>query len=530
MHAEPNPAGQDGVLSDGDLVLHFESLGDNCELGMVQRLVGVEPLGLLRFANAPVGALIHALRARFDGLAAPANVAIEASNGEYMVRLRKYGMVYHADAKIGAADPQALYQQQTRTLPFLVNKLIGDLECAEKLLVFRQNEPLAAVALIELRAALHRYGPSTLLWVQAARPGRPAGTVDRIDDSLLVGYVRRLADRANVPDLDLGSWLAMLRRAHFVWRARPAPAKVPTAATEPAAIDIVFGTVGNARAYIGEGWSPPNVDYIWAIDDRSVLTFAPPASAATYRLEMDVRPFVRPPALESHVFDPLEPGIAVCEVPGALIAGHAEVKIVLEHPHAARPCDFDGDGDDRRLAVMFLRLTLAPPSDPPSLGPPPLDPPPLDPPAPVPAEPRTETELLFGSSGNADASPDLGWAIPDSDFTWAVDDRSLVSIAAPAEAPNYRLELDVTPFEQPPAVTTQRLDIMVNGTFVRAFDPLPRGVSACVVPGRLINGRDLVDILLTHPRAARPADLGIGTDTRRLAIMVRRIWLAGLPE
>ena len=40
--------------SDHDLVLDFESVGDNCELGIFQRRVGAEPLGLLRFAGAPL--------------------------------------------------------------------------------------------------------------------------------------------------------------------------------------------------------------------------------------------------------------------------------------------------------------------------------------------------------------------------------------------------------------------------------------------------------------------------------------------
>ena len=42
------------TLNDRDLVFAFESIGDNCELGMLQRHVGIEPLGLLRFAGAQV--------------------------------------------------------------------------------------------------------------------------------------------------------------------------------------------------------------------------------------------------------------------------------------------------------------------------------------------------------------------------------------------------------------------------------------------------------------------------------------------
>src|ERR1700758_3814147 len=89
------------ALADRDLVLQFESLGDNCELGLVQRRVGVEPLGLFRFASAPLRHLIRAMDARFAGIADPDHVRVETQNGEYMIRLSKYDFIYHTDVKIG---------------------------------------------------------------------------------------------------------------------------------------------------------------------------------------------------------------------------------------------------------------------------------------------------------------------------------------------------------------------------------------------------------------------------------------------
>src|SRR5436305_104536 len=42
--------GPTGSPSFHDLATRFESLGDNCEFGILQRLEGAEPLGLLRWA------------------------------------------------------------------------------------------------------------------------------------------------------------------------------------------------------------------------------------------------------------------------------------------------------------------------------------------------------------------------------------------------------------------------------------------------------------------------------------------------
>ena len=53
------------------LLLLFEGLGDNCDFGVVQRAVGIEPFGLFRFAACKaqdVGAL---LRTRFQCLGEP---------------------------------------------------------------------------------------------------------------------------------------------------------------------------------------------------------------------------------------------------------------------------------------------------------------------------------------------------------------------------------------------------------------------------------------------------------------------------
>jgi hypothetical protein len=360
------------ALSDRDLVLQFESLGDSCELGLVQRRIGVEPLGMFRFAGTPLRHLIKAMEARFEGMADPEHVRVHPLNGEYMIKLTKYDFIYHADVKVGEADPVALHQQHTRTVRFLIAKLIADLETPEKIIVFRQNEELSANDLLDFRSALAAYGPATLLWVQATRPGHPPGTVAVIDDTLIVGYVTRLALRDNAPDFDLPSWMTMLRNAHAM---RPAAtpreaSTTPMLAPSPARIDTVFGKDGNAAASLGPGWSGPENGYTWSIDDRSVLTIAKPAAAKSYRLEMEVVPFASPPALMAqsmavtvngepvHTFDPLPRGKAECTIPGRLLDGDDRVEIILDHPAATSPRAAAGQNDDRRLAVAFYRLSL----------------------------------------------------------------------------------------------------------------------------------------------------------------------------
>jgi hypothetical protein len=357
-------------LSDRDLVLEFESIGDNCELGILQRRVGAEPLGLLRFAGTPLRDLVRALNARFAGIADPDRIRIEPDNGEYMVKLAAYNFTRHADVKVGQMEPEKVHERQCRAVRFLADKLIGDLENAAKILVFRQNEPLLGGDLVDLRIALSTYGPSLLLWVREACVGHPPGTVDVADERMMVGYVRRLAKRDDVPTLDTTSWLQVLRRAHAISlqavnrRLGCAPrADVPRT-------ELTFGREGNAGPCLGAGWSGPEAGFTWAVGERSVLTVDVPGEAAEYWLEMEVRPYIAPPLLPRQRLDvivegnwinsffPLTLGELGCVVPGHLVGGRKVAEIVVGHPHAASPALIAGERDDRRLAAAFFRLTL----------------------------------------------------------------------------------------------------------------------------------------------------------------------------
>ena len=367
MDLDPN---SNSVIDDADLVLRFESLGDNCELGLVQRRAGVEPLGLLRFAGAPLRNLVRGLDARFAHIADPAHVRVYPENGEYMVKLTKYDFTYHAHVDVGRMDPETLHRQQCRTIGFLAKKLMDDLETPAKILVFRQNEKLLASDLVDLRIALSAYGPNIILWVQEALPGHPPGSVEVADDRMMVGYVRRLAERETVPDLDFKSWMQMLRRAHAIALRAREGRLVHEAVNPPARTELSFGIEGNVAPRLGYGWSGPEAGYQWAVGERSLITVEVPGRADDYWLEMEIVPYIKPPLLPRqrldvliggklvHSFPSVTRGEIGCVVPGDLVEGQTSIQIVLDHPDAASPMLIAGEGDDRRLGVSFRRLAL----------------------------------------------------------------------------------------------------------------------------------------------------------------------------
>lgn len=218
------------MLSDTELMLNFESIGDSCEFGLVQRMAGAEPLGLFRFSGTPVRHLIRGLEHRLAGIAEPEHVRVQLDHGEYMVKLTKYDFVYHTFKLEHDIDPAELHRQEVRRINYLAEEFIADLENPAKILVFRQNEPLLARDLAHLRAALRQYAKTTMLWVLEAQPDHPPGTVQIADDHLILGYVGWLAPRSAAKNFDNDSWLKILRATYALWR----PADAEDSPLDPA--------------------------------------------------------------------------------------------------------------------------------------------------------------------------------------------------------------------------------------------------------------------------------------------------------
>ncbi len=210
-------------LAPSDLLSRFESLGQNCEFGLVQRQAGAEPLGLLRFSSTPLPQLLAALEARLEGMgsAATTEVLISPNGQEYMVKDRRFGFLYHAWVNVDEMSPEAILQREIRRIPLLVRKLLEDLAAAEKIFVFKGMEAVSEEEALPLAMALRRYGPNTLLLTTLADARHPGGTVEWRGPGLLVGYLDRFAPEHNAHDFLFDQWIGLCRAA---WRLRLAAA------------------------------------------------------------------------------------------------------------------------------------------------------------------------------------------------------------------------------------------------------------------------------------------------------------------
>ena len=200
------------------LAAKFESLGDNCEFGLVQRAMGAEPLGLLRFSWIEITNLLRGLRTGFSGLGDPGTVEIvvDGKDQEYLVKENVYGMSYHTFQYEHQLSIETARIQQDTRLRFLKRKLLEDAANGEKIFVIKRVEPLRPEEVLPIYAALNELGPNWLLWVLPADPTHPSGMVEVLLPGLMRGYVDRFAPYNNAPDISLPAWTELCAAA---WKA-----------------------------------------------------------------------------------------------------------------------------------------------------------------------------------------------------------------------------------------------------------------------------------------------------------------------
>lgn len=204
-----------------DFMYRFESLGENCEFGIVQRRCGAEPLGPFRFAVVSAENLTRALDAELADLLDPAIVDARLSDGRFVVHNRRYNITFgHSGLHDGDLGADRALRLILRRLQLLLRKFTAILAGGDKVLVFRSRADDDAAAL-RLGAALRRFGPNTLLWVAPAQDPAAVGRVEPLAEGVLKGQIEPDSDW---DALALETWLKLCECAYGYWRNERAAA------------------------------------------------------------------------------------------------------------------------------------------------------------------------------------------------------------------------------------------------------------------------------------------------------------------
>lgn len=204
-----------------EMFLQMESLGDNCEFGLVQRRFGAEPLGLFRWTVTSIRSLIDALDKDLEGVGLPANTELSLRAGdEYYTSDTRFGMRMHTFIHLRQAEPDALLGKLCRRLQYLRQKFLDDLAAGnQKLFVYKSLFGYQPGDIETLHRSLQRRGPNALLCVKRADDSHPDGTVEPVGDGLFIGYIKRFNDEGGSwTQVEFDSWARISTRAHALWR------------------------------------------------------------------------------------------------------------------------------------------------------------------------------------------------------------------------------------------------------------------------------------------------------------------------
>jgi Tfp pilus assembly protein PilF len=222
MARQPTDRWSQGKPDDGNLLLQFESLGENCEFGLVQRHFGAEPLGLLRWVSLTPEALCLALEERFDGLENPDDLEIKLIGPEYHMYGSRYQMRMHTHIVESEykGSPKQLHAQLFRRLRYLKDKLLDDLRSAEKLLVWQSGVGsfLSEEAVLRMHRAVLDYGDNTLLVVRRHDDQNTAPIIEQRMPGLLVATLHQVdkliaGDGKVKVSSPFSGWMTLCRKA-----------------------------------------------------------------------------------------------------------------------------------------------------------------------------------------------------------------------------------------------------------------------------------------------------------------------------
>ncbi len=202
-----------------EIITRFESMGDSCEFGFVQRHFGYEPLSLLRWVATTTDKLIAGLEDGFPGIESPDNTyATNEFDSECVITNRTYFQNMYTHVRQDQVKDEARFlSQMRRGLARLADKLFEDLEECEKVFVHRSLSTIDARTLGSLTKALRKHGPAKLLVVQAASESHPTGEVTWRDDLTALAYLPLRADLAK-ETIDFGAWAGVCLDVAERWR------------------------------------------------------------------------------------------------------------------------------------------------------------------------------------------------------------------------------------------------------------------------------------------------------------------------
>jgi hypothetical protein len=206
--AQEEPKSEVAIDQLADLFENFLSLGINCELGVIQKAVGVSKLGLLDWFATYPDDLCRMLESQFDGIGDLDQTRVTVSNDEYILEDIRYHLRGHSFVRPSDIDQDKFYQQICWRLKYLKRKLIEELELGECIFVYKMNHnPVSPEVVNKIAELVSHYGPGFLLSISDSNfTGMADGHVERTGPNLITAHLAKLAPYDHANEVDVPGW------------------------------------------------------------------------------------------------------------------------------------------------------------------------------------------------------------------------------------------------------------------------------------------------------------------------------------
>ncbi|MCP1245656.1 acyl carrier protein [Acetobacter cerevisiae] len=208
---------------------NFESLGEDCEFGLVQQRAGILHPHLLRFSAASENSaerlphLIMLLKYRLHQLEHTDFLEMflpeEEWNNvdpEWRIRHKIYKWSTHTGLLVKNFPKETINKKISDfsvVIEFMKSQFLRELELGRKVWIWKSSVPSSLSNIKKLHDILKEYGPNKLLWVQTANNEHLPGTVDQIEADLWCGYIKKPSEHWKGHWSEDADWFELLKNA-----------------------------------------------------------------------------------------------------------------------------------------------------------------------------------------------------------------------------------------------------------------------------------------------------------------------------
>ena len=229
------------IAFDKDVAERFESLGDNCEFGFVNRKLKIEHGSLFRWASMKPTCLLALLLNDFRGIYEYSNLSPLRL---VMVQEKIYSIGWHTSMKSEHAgsrlqfahsddERRLIYKYDLKKMNYLIEKFRARLKSGGVIYFLKSNSGISqnvVDAIFWQLTQLAEGAPFWLVHVRSADEGGAVGTVKMVGERRLNAFVESFAAYNTADEFDLDVWKEILNQVVALapyegWKASTLQAK-----------------------------------------------------------------------------------------------------------------------------------------------------------------------------------------------------------------------------------------------------------------------------------------------------------------